>query len=217
MGPNKNYHEIDKLPKGEPSKIEKALQGTTEDWEIANRIAKELHDSDALYQLTRRQRRKEKKRINDWNESFSFICEQYVSEVLNKGFQFDSDEGTVIFERFDTKWRKYIRLELPKYNYPNFRKPSTREKIFSKFNTFVSNFMQETINPAAKDVKEIEVKGEKQVEYPNVEIHGKLYGLPDAIELLHSHGFKTAAKTKKGIQRYINNLDEDIQRDISFE
>lgn len=176
-------------------------------WEIANKICKELHESNNLMKLTRRARRRENRRIKQWNTVFSKICEKFISEILNNGLQFTDVKAANILHHHDEEWRRFVRFEIKtKYgDYKYFRDQDKREIILNKLKEFANKFSTQSIQQNLKPEEPQALA--KLVKFQDGDVT-----INEAITMLKKIGVKTQAKTVRGVQKVLDKFQKELNK-----
>lgn len=172
------------------------LVPTTTAADLANAEATELRNSDPLYQLSRRERRREQKRIKEAQNFFNKTAEGYINEIMDIAFGGEANQVEIL-DFWDRRWRNFSRIHIQRYLY-RFKTPEEREKLTNHFIQFANRY-HERLNQASETSKKppaMALSKEEKV----LEIQRKL----------KEAGVSTQAKTFKGLERaMVKSLRED--------
>lgn len=173
--------------------------------ELNDNVAK-MRKLDSDYTHSPRHRRKIKKMKTRLQESFTFCSESYVNEVIEAGFDFNSDKAVGIFDKWNNIWKYRAKKVIHTFN-DIIDTREKRESVIYRFELFVDNLLErskESSKEQSKPEKETIKPPAKAKNENKVTVNGKMYEIPIVLEALEEAGIKTKAKTVKGIERVIN-------------
>lgn len=144
--------------------------------------------------ISRKDKRKYQRLVDTLQQKFGATSEEFASSYLSAiaGGE-DKDQIVDLVDRYDKNWREFVRVQLDKY--PKVRDDSDkRKKILERFIMFVGKFIERTHQQS-------DIKGDP--------LSTGEVGIEKMKEALKEIGVITQAKTMSGVQKRVDDLDQE--------
>ena len=149
-------------------------------------------------------KKSELKRHKLIQETFTGICESFVSDFMGHNFNADDENVLNSFDKHNQKWKEWCRRIITN-NLHTYNTREKREKFINAFEKFVDSLIKKYENNQVSDLpKEGCVKYEDENDINDWTDYEPSY----IRATLQTLGISTKANTIKGLKAIVDKLDE---------
>ena len=152
----------------------------------------------------RAKRRELARKQNNMKQTFTTICESFVSVLMRLNFDTESEELEEEFDKHQQRWKNFARGIINR-DIKSYNTKLKRERLLESFDNFVNKLIDSQAN--GKDSENLLIPDNKPTSEPlDLDQVFSKHDIPTIKATLTSMSITTKASTVKGLTKVILNL-----------